>query len=85
MVQPCGWDDVLPWRFGRLTDVFGSGVAFDVRTEADLEVALAGCVGHSDGVCIVHVHLEPGDTSAAMRRLAERFGAAPVPELPDRA
>jgi TPP-dependent 2-oxoacid decarboxylase len=79
------FNDVLPWRFGRLTELFGAGVAYEVRTEADLDLALDGSRAHPDEVCIIHVHLDPGDTSAATRRLALRFGATQAPEDADRA
>ena len=35
------YNDIQPWKYHRLVEVFGGGLAFDVHTEGQLEVALA--------------------------------------------
>ena len=35
------YNDIQPWKYHRLVEVFGGGLAFDVHTEGQLEAALA--------------------------------------------
>ncbi|MBA3377960.1 MAG: alpha-keto acid decarboxylase family protein [Chloroflexia bacterium] len=68
------FNDVLPWNYARLMDVFGAGRSFVVRTEDDLEAALAEA-GSSSDLCLIDVHLASDDASPALRRLAEGLGS----------
>jgi indolepyruvate decarboxylase len=34
------YNDIQPWYYHKLVEVFGGGIAFDVRTEGELENAL---------------------------------------------
>jgi TPP-dependent 2-oxoacid decarboxylase len=34
------YNDIQPWRYHKLLEVFGGGISFDVRTEGELEAAL---------------------------------------------
>lgn len=70
------FNDVLAWDHRRLVDLFGAGVAFEVRTEQDLDLALEGALAAPGTPALLRVMLDPKDTSPATRRLAERFGAA---------
>jgi indolepyruvate decarboxylase len=70
------FNDVLPWNYGKLPELFGKGRSWVIDTEDQLEVALREADSASDDLCILDVHLDPMDASPALRRLAERFGAA---------
>jgi len=70
------FNDVLPWNYGKLPELFGKGRSWVIDTEDELEAALRGADDARDEVCILDVHLDPMDASPALRRLAERFGAA---------
>jgi hypothetical protein len=48
-------------------DVFGTGLAFDVRTEGELEDALAQA-GAADSVVFIEVHTDRLDCSASLER-----------------
>ena len=48
----------------------GGGVGMEVRTEGDLEQALATALVQRDSFSILNVHLEPDDISPALQRLA---------------
>jgi TPP-dependent 2-oxoacid decarboxylase len=72
------FNDVLAWDYTKIPELFGSGVAFDVRTEGDLDRALAGAIEHAGDLVRLRVQLDPTDVSPAMRRLATQFGAAAV-------
>ncbi len=65
------YNDVHPWNFSRLPEVLGAGRAFRVRTEAELDAALKEAALHVESYCLLDVHLDPLDHSAAMGRLAE--------------
>jgi indolepyruvate decarboxylase len=73
------FNDILPWRYERLPELLGAGHGFDVRTEGDLEAALAAARAERGAFSLLRVHLDPNDMSPALRRLtallAERVRA----------
>jgi TPP-dependent 2-oxoacid decarboxylase len=68
------FNDVLLWRYSRIPDILGAGLGFDVTTEGELEDALAKSQSHPKQFCILDVHLDPQDTSPALKRLADALG-----------
>jgi indolepyruvate decarboxylase len=64
------FNDVHEWRFHALPALFGAGLGFEVRTEDELESALARALEQTDAFSILNVHLEPDDVSPALSRLA---------------
>lgn len=70
-----GFNDVLPWNYTALVDLFGAGRSFLVDTEEELDRALADAAA-SDALCLIEVRLARQDASAALLRLTEKFGAA---------
>jgi indolepyruvate decarboxylase len=68
------FNNVLPWRYAALPEVFGAGRSFIVETEEDLDAALVAA-GASKELCILDVQLDPMDASPALRRLAEGLNA----------
>jgi len=68
-LQEGPFNDIQDWRFHELPAVFGGGVGFEVRTEGDLEQALATALVQRDTYSILNVHLEPDDVSPALERL----------------
>jgi indolepyruvate decarboxylase len=70
------FNDILAWDHLKLVDLFGAGTGFEVRTEEDLDGALAGALAATGAPSIIRVRLDPRDTSPATQRLAERFGRA---------
>jgi len=63
------YNDIQNWRYHELARVFGGGFACEVRSEGDLETALAGVLEHSDELSFIEIHLDPDDCSAALKRL----------------
>ena len=63
------YNDIQNWRYHELVRVFGGGFACEVRSEGDLEAALAGVREHSEELSFIEVHLDPEDCSAALKRL----------------
>jgi indolepyruvate decarboxylase len=61
------YNDIQPWKYHRLVDVFGTGMAFDVRTEGELEEALARAAA-ADSVVFIEVHTDRLDSSESLKR-----------------
>lgn len=74
------FNDVLPWNYTALVDLFGAGSSFLVGTEEELDRALVDAAA-SDTLCIIEVRLARLDASAALLRLTEKLGAAAGNEM----
>jgi TPP-dependent 2-oxoacid decarboxylase len=72
-MQDGPYNDLWCWQYHRVPEVLGAGRGFDVKTEKELEQALAEARKHSDSFCLLNVHLDPLDRSPALQRLAERM------------
>jgi len=68
------FNDIPSMAVDRLTDVFGTGRGFDVKTRAELDDALQQAVD-SDELCILRVRLPKDGRSAALERLGEALRA----------
>ncbi len=60
------YNDIPPWQYHKLLEVFGGGLALDVRTEGDLEDALEQAAS-AEGVVFVEVHTGRLDCSESLR------------------
>ncbi|WP_020485177.1 alpha-keto acid decarboxylase family protein [Methylomonas sp. MK1] len=49
------YNDLQPWKYHKLVEVFGGGLGFDVHTEAELEEALA-IAATSDQLMFIEIH-----------------------------
>jgi alpha-keto-acid decarboxylase len=67
------FNDISPWHFHRLGEVFGPLMGYQADTESAFDQALNAALA-TDCASIINVHLSPEDPSPAMRRLAERLG-----------
>jgi len=67
------FNDVLAWQYHRLPEFLGVGRGFLVETESQLDEALDAAARHTSSYCLLDVHLDPMDKSAALGRLAERL------------
>jgi len=68
------FNDVAPWQFARLPDIFGAGKGFEVLTEEDFEKALTSAHDYTEGFCILDVHLDPYDFSPVLQRMTGALG-----------
>ena len=64
------YNDIQPWKYHRLVEVFGGGLAFDVHTEGQLEEALAKAAD-ADELVFIEIHTERFDCSESLRRAGE--------------
>ncbi len=67
------YNDILEWQYHRLPELFGPGRGFEVRTEDELEAALAATRVDTGKYSIVNVHLDKMDRSDALARLGQRL------------
>jgi indolepyruvate decarboxylase len=73
-MQDGPYNDVAPWQFHRLPEVFGAGRSFLVKTEDELDRALREAHAHRESFALIEVKLDPYDQSPALQRLTERLG-----------
>lgn len=63
------YNDLQPWVYHKLPEVFGGALRHEVRSEGELEAALEA-VGREKGrLALVEVHLDPMDRSQGLKRL----------------
>ena len=60
------YNDIQPWRYHQLVEVFGGGLALDVHTEGELEDALLKAAT-ADGLVFIEVHTGRLDCPDALR------------------
>jgi indolepyruvate decarboxylase len=60
------YNDIQPWRYHKLLEVFGGGLGLDVHTEGELEDALDKAVT-ADGLVFIEIHTGRLDCPEALR------------------
>lgn len=63
------YNDLQPWKYHKLPEVFGKSWSCEVRTEGELESALTKAKENTDCVSFIEVHLERFDCSQGLVRL----------------
>jgi indolepyruvate decarboxylase len=69
------FNDVAPWRFHKLGEIFGPLDGHDAPTEEAFEAALRSALETRDRPTLIEVHLPADEPSAAMKRLAQSLRA----------
>jgi indolepyruvate decarboxylase len=72
-MQDGPYNDVWPWQYSRLPEIFGAGRGFNVQTEEELDWALSEAQRCTQTFCLLDVKLAPLDRSPALDRLASRL------------
>jgi indolepyruvate decarboxylase len=67
------FNDVHPWQFSKIPEILNRGRGFIVETEGQFDDALNEAERNTDSFCIIDVHLDAHDCSAALKRLTERL------------
>ncbi len=67
------YNDILNWRYHRFIETLGGGWGCEVRTEGELEEALATAEGHGREPSLINVRLDRWDHSLALERLGRRL------------
>jgi len=60
------YNDIQPWQYHKLVDVFGGGLGLEVRTEGELEGALGKAVT-TDGLVFIEIHTGRLDCPESLR------------------
>ncbi|HUY33518.1 MAG TPA: thiamine pyrophosphate-dependent enzyme [Pirellulales bacterium] len=71
-LHPGDYNEIHPWNYARLTEVYRGGVGYEVRTEGEFDQALAKAWDDKQ-MSLIQVHLGPNDISQALTRLAEHL------------
>jgi indolepyruvate decarboxylase len=74
VLHPGEYNDINPWKYHKLPEVYGGGTGYEVFTEGDFDRALSAAWDDPQGLSLIHVHLKDNDHSFALLRLAERLG-----------
>jgi TPP-dependent 2-oxoacid decarboxylase len=69
------FNDVAPWRFHRIGELFGEIAGYETATEDAFEEAFASALEIRDRPSLIEVRLSPSDPSPAMKRLAQNLRA----------
>jgi indolepyruvate decarboxylase len=72
-MQDGPYNDVWPLEYSRFPDLIGAGRGFVVKTERELDRALAEAKEWRQSFCLLDVRLSPLDRSPALDRLASRL------------
>jgi indolepyruvate decarboxylase len=68
------YNDIHDWAYHRWPEIVGAGWGCEVRTEGELEDALAHARANTASFSIINLHLGKMDCSAALARLGRRLG-----------
>ena len=69
------YNDIQPWRYHKLVEVFGGGVGLDVRTEGELEDALEKAAA-ADGLVFIEIHTGRLDCPESLRSAGRSMAKA---------
>ena len=69
------YNDIQPWHYHRLVDVFGGGLGLEVRTEGELEDALGKAVT-TDGLVFIEIHTGRLDCPESLRSAGRSMAKA---------
>jgi len=71
MIHDGSYNDIQPWKYHQLPQVFGESLSCQVRTEGDLEKALEMAAKNRDQLCFIEVHLDRFDCCETLARLTQ--------------
>jgi len=67
------YNEILPWNYAKLPEVYGGGKGYVAATEGEFSEAFASATADRSGPSLIQVKIEVGDSSQALRRLADRL------------
>ncbi|MEO0942438.1 MAG: thiamine pyrophosphate-binding protein [Cyanobacteria bacterium J06642_12] len=74
------YNDIQPWRYHQIPQVFGNSWSCEVRTEGELEEALQKAKDNSQILSFIEIHLDRLDCSVGVKRLGKTLNARKLPE-----
>jgi indolepyruvate decarboxylase len=72
-LHPGEFNEIHPWNYSKITELFGGGTGYEVHTEGEFDAALTKAWADNSGMSLIHVHLPVDDCSPALARLAEKL------------
>ena len=69
------YNDIQPWHYHKLPEVFGGGPGLDVRTEGELEDALAKAAA-ADSLVFIEIHTGRLDCPESLRSAGRSIAKA---------
>jgi len=67
------FNEVQPWAYHKLPEVFGGGKGYLVKTEGEFDTALRSAWADLTGPSLIHVVLDRNDHSRSLERLTEKL------------
>jgi indolepyruvate decarboxylase len=67
------FNNIHPWNYSKLPEVFGGGHGCEVRTEGEFDAALTTALTDTSQMHLIQVHVGIDDVSRCLRRLAEKM------------
>ena len=67
------YNEIQPWKYGTLTEVYGGGESHMVATEQAFETALRAAWSDSERPHLIHAKLRENDASETLKKLAQRM------------
>ncbi|QOV22034.1 alpha-keto acid decarboxylase family protein [Anabaenopsis elenkinii] len=65
------YNDIQPWKYHEIPQIFGESWSCEVSTEGELETALAQAKVNTECVSLIEIHLDRFDCSDGLMRLGE--------------
>ena len=65
------YNDIQPWKYHKIPQVFGDSWSCEVHTEGELETALEKAKHNQKSVSFIEIHLERLDCSVGVKRLGK--------------
>jgi TPP-dependent 2-oxoacid decarboxylase len=70
------YNDLQPWKYHQLPQVFGESWSCEVKTEGELEIALVKAKANTECVSFIEIHLDRFDCSQGLVRLGQALNQA---------
>ena len=77
------FNEIQPWNFSKLPEIFGGGTGYEIRTESEFDSALRSALADTKQMSLLQVHLDIDDRSDTLQRLAEQLRTPSRSRLPD--
>jgi TPP-dependent 2-oxoacid decarboxylase len=76
VIRDGSYNDLQPWKYHQIPQVFGESWSCEVKTEGELEVALVKAKANHECVSFIEIHLDRLDCSQGLIRLGQALNQA---------
>jgi TPP-dependent 2-oxoacid decarboxylase len=76
VIRDGSYNDLQPWKYHQIPQVFGESWSCEVKTEGELEVALVKAKANTECVSFIEIHLDRFDCSQGLIRLGQALNQA---------